>query len=127
MTTATGDDAHRYGRDVPIDDAAGLADELLARLAALADPENAAGMARFGISPAVRRAGLVLLCTLAVHDKRAPDERLVGLLPLVEQVADDERQPVSKAASWALRQVGKRSQACHAAAIASPRRWARLM
>ena len=223
MTTATGDDAHRYGRDVPIDDAAGLADELLARLAALADPENAAGMARFGISPAgtlgvsmgplraivaelrplrrshpallhgaagrlwasgvhearilaglldvpalvtraqadgwvadldswdtcdqlmhlvaatafaydavpawisreetfVRRAGLVLLCTLAVHDKRAPDERLVGLLPLVEQVADDERQPVSKAASWALRQVGKRSQACHAAAIACAER-----
>jgi len=204
---------------VPEDDAVALADELLGRLRALANPEAAAGMARFGISPVgtlgvsvgplraiagelrpvrrgapalvhavaarlwasgfhearllatfldvpalvtrsqadawvadldswdtcdqlqqlvagtgfayqavpdwiardelfVRRAGLVLLATLAVHDKRAPDERLTGLLPLVADVADDERRPVATAVSWALRQVGKRSAACHAAAVA---------
>ena len=206
-----------------MDAAAGWADELLVRLRALATPENAAGMSRFGISPVgtlgvsmgplraivgelrplrrgdpallhetagrlwasgihearilaslldvpalvtraqadswvadldswdtcdqpmhlvaatafaydavpawigreeafVRRAGLVLLCTLAVHDKRAPDERLVGLLPVVESVADDERPYVSKAVSWALRQVGKRSPVCHAAAVAAAER-----
>ncbi len=208
---------------MPVEGAAALADELLVRLRALANPDNAAGMARFGISatgtlgvsmgplraivaelrpvrradpalvhevagrlwasgvhearilaslldvPAlvtrlqadawvadldswdtcdqlqhlvaatafaydaipdwiahdetfVRRAGLVLLCTLAVHDKRAPDERFVALLPQVESVAHDERTYVSKAVSWALRQVGKRSPACHAAAVASAER-----
>lgn len=70
----------------------------------------------------VRRAGLVLVCTLAVHDKRAPDERIVALLRLVESAADDERPSVSKAVSWALRQVGKRSSACHAAAVAAAER-----
>ena len=70
----------------------------------------------------VRRAGLVLVCTLAVHDKRAPDERIVALLPLVEQAAPDERPYVSKAVSWALRQVGKRSAACHGAAVATAER-----
>jgi 3-methyladenine DNA glycosylase AlkD len=70
----------------------------------------------------VRRAGLVLLCTLAVHDKRAPDERLTAFLPAVEGVAHDERTYVSKAVSWALRQVGKRSAECHAAAVASAER-----
>jgi 3-methyladenine DNA glycosylase AlkD len=210
-------------RGVPDDDAAALADELLARLRALANPDDAAGMARFGISPVgtlgvsmtplravvaelrpqrrsdpglihevaarlwasgihearilaslvdvpalvtraqadawvadldswdtcdqlqhlvaatpfayeavpdwiardetfVRRAGLVLLCTLAVHDKRAPDERLTAYLPLLEGVADDERTYVTKAVSWALRQVGKRSAACHSAAVASAER-----
>ena len=70
----------------------------------------------------VRRAGLVLMCTLAVHDKRAPDERIVDLLPLVERAAPDERTYVSKAVSWALRQIGKRSAACHAAAVAAAER-----
>ena len=70
----------------------------------------------------VRRAGLVLICTLAVHDKRAPDERFVALLPLVESAARDERNYVSKAVSWALRQIGKRSPACHAAATAAAER-----
>lgn len=203
---------------MPGDDAAALADELLGRLHALANPAAAAGMARFGISPVgtlgvsvgplraiaaglrpvrrgdpalvhavaarlwasgihearilatflddpalvtrdqadawvadldswdvcdqlqqlvagtafayqavpgwiardepfVRRAGLVLLATLAVHDKRAPDERLTDLLPLVADVAVDERRPVMTAVSWALRQVGKRSATCQAAAV----------
>jgi 3-methyladenine DNA glycosylase AlkD len=208
---------------VPAEDAAVLADELLGRLHAMASPEDAAGMARFGISPVgtlgvsmgplrgivgelrplrrrdpelvhevaghlwasgihearilaglvdvpalvtreqadawvadldswdtcdqlqhlmaattfacaavgdwigreemfVRRAGLVLLCTLAVHDKRAPDERITAFLPAVEGVAHDERTYVSKAVSWALRQVGKRSAACHGAAVESAER-----
>jgi len=208
---------------MPGEDVAALADELLGRLRALASPEDAAGMARFGISPVgtlgvsmgllrgiagelrpfrrrdpelvhdvagrlwasgvhearilaglvdvpalvtreqadawvadldswdtcdqlqhliaatpfayaaigdwiardetfVRRAGLVLLCTVAVHDKHAPDERLMAFLPAVEGVAHDERTYVSKAVSWALRQVGKRSAACHATAVAAAER-----
>lgn len=70
----------------------------------------------------VRRAGLVLVCTLAVHDKRAPDDRIVALLPLAERAATDDRPYVSKAVSWALRQVGKRSAACHGPAVAAAER-----
>jgi len=70
----------------------------------------------------VKRAGLVLVCTLAVHDKAAPDERLVALLPLAEREAGDERPYVRKAVNWALRQVGKRSAACHREAVAASER-----
>lgn len=70
----------------------------------------------------VKRAGLVLICALAVHDKRADDRRIIGLLPLVEREATDDRNYVKKAANWALRQVGKRSGACHAAAVTTAER-----
>lgn len=70
----------------------------------------------------VKRAGLVLMCTLAVHDKKAPDERITAFLPLVEREAADERPYVSKAVNWALRQIGKRSATCHAAAVAAAER-----
>lgn len=65
----------------------------------------------------VKRAGFVLACTLAVHDKAAPDARLLDFLPLVEREAGDDRPYVRKALNWALRQIGKRSPACHAAAV----------
>ncbi|MBN8487683.1 MAG: DNA alkylation repair protein, partial [Burkholderiales bacterium] len=57
----------------------------------------------------VRRAGFALLAALAVHDKRAPDERFLEVLPLIEAHADDERNFVKKAVNWALRQIGKRN------------------
>jgi len=70
----------------------------------------------------VKRAGFVLMCALAVHDKKAPDERLIAFLPLVEREAQDERNFVKKAVNWALRQIGKRSPECNAAAIAAAER-----
>ncbi len=73
-------------------------------------------------APFVKRSGFVLVCALAVHDKAAPDERLIALLDLVEREATDERNYVKKAANWALRQVGKRSARCHAAAVACAER-----
>jgi 3-methyladenine DNA glycosylase AlkD len=73
----------------------------------------------------VRRAGLVLLATRAVHDRAATDADFAALLPACEAVADDERRLVTKAASWALRQVGKRSPALRRKALASARRLAR--
>jgi len=71
-----------------------------------------------------RRAGLALLASLALHDKTASDAKFVALLPLVERVADDERNFVRKAASWALRSVGGRSAALNAHVIALARRLA---
>ena len=57
----------------------------------------------------VKRAGLVLPAWLAVHDKRAPDERIAEFLPLLESQAHDERNFIKKAVNWSLRQIGKRS------------------
>ncbi len=65
----------------------------------------------------VRRAGLVLMTTLAVHDKKAPDYHFIRLLPHITAQAADERGYVKKAVSWALRQIGKRNLALNAAAI----------
>ena len=67
----------------------------------------------------VKRSGFVLMCSLAVHDKAAPDTELIAFLPVIEQAADDDRNFVKKAVNWALRQIGKRSPQCHAAAVAT--------
>lgn len=64
----------------------------------------------------VRRAGLVLIAQLA-RDDDASDARLLELLPLVPAAAQDHRNEVKKGASWALRNLGKRNAALHAAAI----------
>ncbi len=70
----------------------------------------------------VKRAGFVLMATLAVHDEKAPDAAITAFLPLVEAEATDVRNLVKKAVNWALRQIGKRSPACHAAAVDSAER-----
>ncbi len=58
----------------------------------------------------VKRAGFVLMAVLAVHDKRAADERFLDFLPIIVRAASDERNFVKKAVNWALRQIGKRSK-----------------
>jgi len=70
----------------------------------------------------VKRAAFALLASLAGHDKRAGDERFVEGLALVERAADDERNFVKKGVSWALRRIGSRNAALHAAALAVARR-----
>lgn len=65
----------------------------------------------------IKRAGFVLMATLAVHDKRAPDERLAQFLPVIAREAGDERNFVKKAVNWALRQVGKRNPSLNELAI----------
>jgi len=57
----------------------------------------------------VKRAGFSLMAYLAVHDKKAEDEKLAAFLPLIEKHADDDRNFVKKAVNWALRQTGKRN------------------
>jgi 3-methyladenine DNA glycosylase AlkD len=65
----------------------------------------------------VRRAGFAMIATLAVHDKRAPDETFLEVLPIIEAAAADERNFVKKAVNWALRQIGKRNPVLRKAAI----------
>ena len=57
----------------------------------------------------VKRAGLVLSAWLAVHDKKAPDERIAQFLPVLEKHAYDDRNFIKKAVNWSLRQIGKRN------------------
>ena len=66
----------------------------------------------------VRRAGLSLMAGLAVKAKDAPDARFEAFFPLIAEAAADERNMVKKAASWALRQIGKRNAGLREKAIA---------
>ena len=65
----------------------------------------------------VKRAAFATAAALAVHDKAAPDERFLAILELVRREAGDGRNFVKKAVNWALRNIGKRNLALHAAAI----------
>lgn len=71
-----------------------------------------------------RRAGFAMIAWAAVHLKNEPDETFLAWLPLIERHADDERNFVRKAVSWALRQTGKRSLFLHEPALALAQRLA---
>lgn len=58
-----------------------------------------------------KRASFALLASVALHDKKAPDEPFVHALSLIDAAASDERNFVKKAVSWALRGVGLRNAA----------------
>jgi 3-methyladenine DNA glycosylase AlkD len=70
----------------------------------------------------VKRSGFVLMCALAVHDKKAPDAPFLHFLTLVERESSDGRNFAKKAVNWALRQIGKRNAYLNAAAVAVAQR-----
>ena len=72
----------------------------------------------------VKRTAFALLWSLSVYDKRAGNEAFIAGLGLIERAADDERNFVKKAVNMALRAIGKRNRALHAAAQAVARRLA---
>ena len=65
----------------------------------------------------VKRAGFVLMATLAVHDKESGNQKFMRFLPIIKREATDERNFVKKAVNWALRQIGKRNSALNKIAI----------
>jgi 3-methyladenine DNA glycosylase AlkD len=67
--------------------------------------------------PFVKRAGFATMAGLAVADKGSDDERFAPFLRAVADRADDDRPIVGKGASWALRQLGKRSPGLRERAI----------
>lgn len=73
----------------------------------------------------VKRSAFALMASLAGHDKAASDAQFLALLPLIEQGAYDERNFAKKGVNWALRMVGRRNVALHAAALAVAERLAR--
>ena len=68
-----------------------------------------------------KRAAFALLAPLALHDKTADASMFVAELPRIRAAADDGRNFVKKAVSWALRGIGKRGGEClrHARALAT--------
>lgn len=71
-----------------------------------------------------KRAAFALLASVALHDKKAPDDGFLKGLKLIEAASDDERNFVKKAVNWALRGIGGRNAALHAAAMEVARRLA---
>jgi 3-methyladenine DNA glycosylase AlkD len=65
----------------------------------------------------VKRCAFSMIARRAVWAKDAPDREFIGYFPLISRAATDERNEVRKGVSWALRQIGKRNRALHAAAI----------
>ena len=65
----------------------------------------------------IKRAGFVLMATLAVHDKAVENSRFKEYLPVIIREATDERISVKKAVNWALRQIGKRNPELNREAI----------
>jgi 3-methyladenine DNA glycosylase AlkD len=64
-----------------------------------------------------KRAGFSLIAALAVHDKKAGDERFETFFPLLLRESKDERNYVKKAVNWALRQIGKRNRRMNRRAV----------
>jgi 3-methyladenine DNA glycosylase AlkD len=70
----------------------------------------------------VKRAAFALLASLALHDKKADDDRFLATLPLIERGASDDRNFVKKGVSWALRVVGRRNRMLNEASVELARR-----
>lgn len=70
----------------------------------------------------VKRAGFVLMATMAVHEKKAADEKFEQFLPIIKREAVDERAMVKKGVSWALRQIGKKNLHLNKKAIETARK-----
>ena len=65
----------------------------------------------------LKRAGFVLMATLAVGDKTSPDARFFPFFERIRAAVDDPRNYVKKAVNWALRQIGKRNAALNLIAL----------
>lgn len=70
----------------------------------------------------VKRAGFALMAALAVHDKKAENDRFDPFLSVIERESYDDRNYVRKAVNWALRNIGKRNLALNASAVACAER-----
>lgn len=64
-----------------------------------------------------KRAGFVLMATLAVHRKELDDDIFRSFFPLIVRHATDERNFVRKGVNWALRQIGKKNPALNKEAL----------
>lgn len=57
----------------------------------------------------VKRAAFTMMAVLAVHDKKATNEKFEKFFPVIIRESNDNRNFVKKAVNWALRGIGKRN------------------
>ena len=69
----------------------------------------------------VKRAGFVMMATMAVHLKQLGDDEFIPMLRAIRRESTDERNFVRKAVNWALRQIGKRNSNLNTLAIETAR------
>lgn len=65
----------------------------------------------------IKRAGFVLMATLAVHDKDADNKKFTQFFSIIKAESTDKRNFVRKAVNWSLRQIGKRNKELNLRAI----------
>jgi 3-methyladenine DNA glycosylase AlkD len=70
----------------------------------------------------VKRGAFSLIAGLAVHDKKAEDNKFEQLFPIIIKASTDERNYVKKAVNWALRNIGKRNQYLNKKAVQTARK-----
>ena len=70
----------------------------------------------------IKRTAFVLMCALAVRDKKMEVSTFQYFLEIIEREAWDERNFVRKAVNWALRQIGKRDEELRLIAIETAER-----
>jgi 3-methyladenine DNA glycosylase AlkD len=56
-----------------------------------------------------KRAGFAGMAMIAVHDKKAGDDKFTVFYPYLLKESHDDRNFVKKAISWAIRSIGKRN------------------
>jgi 3-methyladenine DNA glycosylase AlkD len=112
--TLTDDQRERWVLDITSWDLCDSAADLFGRTPAHADAIRA--WARRP-EPSVKRCAFSMIARRAVWAKDAPDREFIRYLPLIRRASADPRNEVKKGVSWALRQIGKRNRALHAAAI----------
>ncbi len=66
-----------------------------------------------------KRAGFAMMAALAVHDKKADNDKFDRFLRAIVAGSSDSRNFVRKAVNWALRQIGKRNEALRQRAMAT--------
>ena len=108
------DEVESWGRDLASWDVCDFAADAFGRW-----PGHARLIRRWARRPEgyVKRCAFSTIARRAVWANDAPDREFLGYLPLIRRAATDERNEVTKGVSWALRQIGKRNVALHAAAI----------
>lgn len=112
--TLTEAERERWVLDITSWDLCDSAADLFGRTPAHAD---AIGAWARRPEPFVKRCAFSMMARRALWAKRAPDREFLGYLPSIRRAATDDRNEVKKGVSWALRQIGKRNRALHAAAI----------
>ncbi len=70
----------------------------------------------------IKRAGIILIALLAIHDKDADDAKIAQFLPILEKKSDDGRNFIKKGVNWSLRQIGKRNLYLNGLAIETAER-----